>query len=170
MSDINRDSVHSENNAKEYIRDYWQERADDFAELRRKELKSPKHRLWEEEIKEKLKGRPKGRVLDVGCGGGFFSILLAQAGYDVTGIDLTPAMIEKATLLAKESGAEAAFAVMDAEALDFPEGSFDVVIARNVTWNLPHPARAYEEWLRVLKKGGVLLNYDAEYARDHHKS
>lgn len=169
MSDINRDSVHSENHAKEYIRDYWQERADDFAELRRKELKSPKHRLWEEEIEEKLKGRPKGRVLDVGCGGGFFTILLARAGYDVTGIDLTPAMIEKATLLAKESGAEAAFAVMDAEALDFSEGSFDVVIARNVTWNLPHPARAYEEWLRVLKKGGVLLNYDAEYARDHHK-
>ena len=169
MSDITKESIHTESHAKEYIRDYWQERAGDFAALRRKELESPKLLLWQQEIEEKLKGRKKGRVLDVGCGGGFFSILLAKAGYDVVGIDLSPAMIEEATRLASDMGASAKFAVMDAEALDFAEGTFDVVIARNVTWNLPHPAKAYEEWLRVLKKGGVLLNYDAEHAKDHHQ-
>lgn len=57
---------------------------------------------------------------------------------------------------------------MDAEALDFDDASFDVVISRNVMWNLPHPETAYQEWLRVLKPGGLLLNYDAEYARAHH--
>ena len=169
MSDITKESIHTESHAKEYIRDYWQERAGDFAALRRKELESPKLLLWQQEIEEKLKGRKKGRVLDVGCGGGFFSILLAKAGYDVVGIDLSPAMIEEATRLASDMGASAKFAVMDAEALDFAEGTFDVVIARNVTWNLPHPAKAYEEWLRVLTKGGVLLNYDAEHAKDHHQ-
>ena len=169
MSDITKESIHTESHAKEYIRDYWQERAGDFAALRRKELESPKLLLWQQEIEEKLKGRKKGRVLDVGCGGGFFSILLAKAGYDVVGIDLSPAMIDEATRLASDMGASAKFAVMDAEALDFAEGTFDVVIARNVTWNLPHPAKAYEEWLRVLKKGGVLLNYDAEHAKDHHQ-
>ncbi len=169
MSDITKESIHTESHAKEYIRDYWQERAGDFAALRRKELESPKLLLWQQEIEEKLKGREKGRVLDVGCGGGFFSILLAKAGYDVVGIDLSPAMIGEATRLAKDMGASAKFSVMDAEALGFTEGTFDVVIARNVTWNLPHPAKAYEEWLRVLKKGGVLLNYDAEHAKDHHQ-
>ena len=34
-------------------------------------------------------------------------------------------------------------------------------------WNLPHPEQAYAEWLRVLKPGGLLLNYDAEYGRYH---
>ncbi len=169
MSDITKESIHTESHAKDYIRDYWQERAGDFAALRRKELESPKLLLWQQEIEEKLKGREKGRVLDVGCGGGFFSILLAKAGYDVVGIDLSPAMVNEATRLAKDMGASAKFSVMDAEALDFDEGTFDVVIARNVTWNLPHPAKAYEEWLRVLKKGGVLLNYDAEHAKDHHQ-
>ncbi len=39
----------------------------------------------------------------------------------------------------------------------------DVIISRNLTWNLPHPEMAYKEWLRVLKKGGKLLNFDANW-------
>ena len=41
---------------------------------------------------------------------------------------------------------------MDAQALEFEDESFDVIISRNLTWNLPHPEMAYKEWLRVLKK------------------
>ena len=52
---------------------------------------------------------------------------------------------------------------MDAENPEFPEGTFDVIISRNLTWTLPHVSHAYGEWLRVLKKGGVLLNFDANY-------
>ena len=59
---------------------------------------------------------------------------------------------------------------MDAEDLHFAEGSFDAVVSRNVTWNLPHPDHAYAEWLRVLRKGGVLMNFDAEYGKHHHDS
>ena len=40
---------------------------------------------------------------------------------------------------------------------------FDVVISRNLTWNLKDPKRAYEEWCRVLKPGGKLLNFDANW-------
>ena len=43
-----------------------------------------------------------------------------------------------------------------------------IVVARNVTWNLPHPDKAYAEWLRVIRPGGLILNYDAEHARNHH--
>ena len=38
---------------------------------------------------------------------------------------------------------------------------FDVIVTRNLTWNLEEPQKAYQEWCRVLKKGGILLNFDA---------
>lgn len=52
---------------------------------------------------------------------------------------------------------------MDAQNLDFSDGVFDAVVSRNLTWNLEEPERAYGEWHRVLKKGGVLLNFDANW-------
>lgn len=169
MSTNTKENLHHEAEAKTFIKDYWQERAAGFMQLRLKELHSEKYKLWQQEIAKHLpQGKPL-KILDVGCGAGFFSILLAKSGYNVTGIDLTPAMIEEAKLLAQSQNCNAIFTVMDAEALAFTDNSFDAVIARNVTWNLPHPDVAYKQWLRVLKPGGLLLNYDAEYARDHHR-
>ena len=52
---------------------------------------------------------------------------------------------------------------MDAQNLEFEDGVFDVVISRNLTWNLKDPERAYREWCRVLKPGGKLLNFDANW-------
>ena len=57
--------------------------------------------------------------------------------------------------------------VMDAENPEFADESFDVVISRNLTWTLPHADRAYEQWIRVLKKGGCLINADADYGADN---
>ena len=151
---------------KKEISSYWTGRSEDFARLREEELNSEMAGLW---LKELEKGLPEGeglRILDVGTGCGFFSVLLAKLGHQVTGIDLTPAMIEKAKQIARERGVEADFEVMDAEHPDFPEGTFDVIVSRNLTWTLPHPAEAYGEWLRVLKPGGVLLNFDGDYGKE----
>ena len=52
---------------------------------------------------------------------------------------------------------------MNAEELDFSDDSFDVIVSRNLTWNLPHPEKAYAEWSRVLRPGGLLLNFDANW-------
>jgi SAM-dependent methyltransferase len=52
---------------------------------------------------------------------------------------------------------------MDTENLSFPDACFDVVISRNLTWNLVHPDRAYAEWARVLRPGGLLINFDANW-------
>ena len=49
----------------------------------------------------------------------------------------------------------------DAEDVPLPMGSYDLIVTRNLTWTLPHPKKAYASWQRVLKKGGVLLNFDA---------
>ena len=104
------------------------------------------------------------RILDVGTGTGFFAILLSQAGHQVEGIDLTPAMLNEARDIAAQRGLSILFREMDAQALCYADESFDVVLSRNLTWTLPEPEQAYREWLRVLRPGGLLLNFDADYA------
>lgn len=148
---------------KERIVHYWEKRSSDFLEHKRGELHSAMADRWLMEIREQLPKDKKLRILDVGCGAGFFSVLLAREGHQVTGVDLTPDMIENARILAGEEQADCDFLVMDGENLEFADESFDVVISRNLTWTLPDVRRAYKEWVRVLKKGGVLLNFDANY-------
>ena len=103
-------------------------------------------------------------ILDVGTGTGYFAILLSQSGHQVTGIDLTDAMLKEARDNAALYQVHPTFQQMDAQKLAFLDQSFDVVISRNLTWTLPDPESAYREWMRVLKKGGILLNFDADYA------
>lgn len=147
---------------KERIAGYWSKRSDSFQAQRRAELHSSMADRWLLEIQKYLPQR-KLKILDVGCGSGFFTILLGKQGHEVLGTDLTPDMIEKSRELAKEEGVDCKFEIMDAETLDFPDETFDVVISRNLTWTLPDAGHAYEEWCRVLKKGGILLNFDANY-------
>ena len=148
---------------KERIVNYWEKRSDSFLVQKRQELHSAMAERWMREIHAQLPEGKNLKILDVGCGAGFFSILLAKEGYQVTGIDLTPDMIKNARLLAEEEKVSCEFQVMDAENPEFPEETFDVVISRNLTWTLPHVQHAYQEWIRVLKKGGILLNFDANY-------
>ena len=151
---------------KNRIINYWSRRSGDFARLRRDELNSYMADLWLEEIRKYMPDKPC-RILDIGTGSGFFAILLGKAGHYVEGIDLTASMIEEAKLLAAKSGVNSVFKVMDAENLLYPDESFDIVLSRNLTWTLPHPRKAYGEWHRVLKKGGILLNFDADYGKEH---
>ena len=146
---------------------YWDGRSDRFMIQREEELQSGQHRIWKQELLSHLPRKKELKILDVGCGCGFFSLILAEQGHDVTGIDLTESMIERGRILAEKHGLHAAFQQMDAENLAFADGTFDAVISRNLTWTLPHPREAYREWIRVLKPGGILLNYDAEHARYH---
>ncbi len=89
-----------------------------------------------------------------------------KRAHEVFGIDLTPEMIENAIQLAEEENADCCFQVMDAENPMFADETFDVVISRNLTWTLPNAEHAYGEWMRVLKTGGVLLNFDANYGKE----
>ena len=148
----------------ERVKNYWTQRSHDFGTVRKNELENEMGQRWLREIERFL---PEGRnlnILDVGTGTGFFAVLLAQQGHRVEGIDLTPAMLEEARTLAKQRNLDITFREMDAQNLAYPDGTFDVVISRNLTWTLPDPERAYASWFRVLKPGGVLLNFDADYA------
>lgn len=151
---------------KEQIVHYWEKRSENFLEQRRSELANPIAKRWMKEIEKQIPAGRRLKILDVGCGAGFFSILLAKEGHEVFGIDLTPEMIENAIQLAEEENADCCFQVMDAENPMFADETFDVVISRNLTWTLPNAEHAYGEWMRVLKTGGVLLNFDANYGKE----
>lgn len=163
MNHMDLTSILSENKA------YWTGRAEGYSKVNQEELSTDQHRKWQECIRERIsaqfpgKAPSKIRVLEVGTGPGFFAILLSEMGYDVTAIDLTPAMLAEARKNAGEAARRICFLEMNAEELTFADSAFDVVISRNLTWNLPHPKKAYAEWSRVLKKGGLLLNFDANW-------
>lgn len=153
---------------KERIVRYWGKRSESFLSQRRAELHSPMAERWIEEIRKylgevEIQDNHVLKILDVGCGTGFFTVLLAREGHEVTGTDLTPEMVENSRKLAEDEGITCEFLQMDAENLEFPDETFDVVISRNLTWTLPNVEHAYQEWIRVLKKGGILLNFDANY-------
>jgi ubiquinone/menaquinone biosynthesis C-methylase UbiE len=160
---VSRQTILSENKS------YWTGRAASYSEVNQLELATQQRRKWSDclhaEIVRQFPGRaPESlRVLEVGTGPGFFAILLRELGYDVTAIDLTPAMLTEAKKNAGELAGKIRWMEMNAEALDFADASFDVVVSRNLTWNLPHPDKAYAEWTRVLKSGGLLLNFDANW-------
>ncbi|MCR5295618.1 MAG: methyltransferase domain-containing protein [Lachnospiraceae bacterium] len=158
-------------NVKEKVSSYWTRRAEGFYRQRQDEVSSGKAACWLHELEGMLPKKEGLHILDAGCGAGFFEVILGRAGHRVVGIDLTEEMIVKAEEMLQGSGLDpekAEVHVMDAEKTSFADRSFDAVITRNLTWTLPHPALAYAEWFRVLKPGGVLLNFDAEYAKGAH--
>lgn len=145
---------------------YWTVRAHDFASVRKNELNNSITERWLGEFGKFFSNDAPIDILDVGTGSGYFAILLSKLGHRVTGIDLTESMLREAAETARECEAEPVFIRMDAQELSFDDNSFDVVVTRNLTWTLPQPEKAYSEWYRVLKPGGILLNFDADYAQN----
>ncbi len=94
------------------------------------------------------------RVLDVACGTGVVAVTAARRGAKVSGLDLSPALIERARKNASIAGVEIDFIEGDAEALPYPDGSFDVVLSQFGHIFAPRPAVVVKEMLRVLKAGG----------------
>jgi SAM-dependent methyltransferase len=100
-----------------------------------------------------------GSVLDYGCGEGAYGALhLAEHGKQVTAIDLSPVAIEHARDTARAKGVDELidFRVMNAEQLDFPDASFDVVAGNGVIHHLDLD-RSLAEVARVLKPGGSAI-------------
>jgi ubiquinone/menaquinone biosynthesis C-methylase UbiE len=148
----------------EVIRHHWDRRAGSFDDETGHGLVSEEQRqAWLALLSRLVQPAPQ-RVLDVGCGTGFLALRFAELGHSVAGVDLAPQMIERARTKAQESGLEVDFRVGDGVQLDFPDETFNVVVARHVIWNLPDPERGVAEWLRVLRPGGRLLLVEGKWA------
>lgn len=94
------------------------------------------------------------KVLDVACGTGVVAVTAARRGAKVSGLDLSPALIERARNNADIAEVDIDFTEGDVEALPYPDASFDVVLSQFGHIFAPRPAVAVKEMLRVLKVGG----------------
>ena len=106
---------------------------------------------------------PPARVLDAGAGTGALALLAADLGFDVTALDLSSGMLDRARAKATARGAELTFVV--GSAADPPDGPFDAVIERHVVWTLPDPLAALGAWRRVCAPGGRLVMLEAIWGR-----
>lgn len=115
------------------------------------------------ELAEKVQPEATDRVLDIGCGlGGASRVLAATFGCRVTGIDLTEEYCRTAATLAGWVGLAARIEYLQADALALPftDGTFDIAWTQHAAMNIPDKAKMYREAHRVLKAGGLVALYD----------
>lgn len=104
-----------------------------------------------------LKIKPGTRLLDLACGAGQIAIPAAKAGVKVTGVDLAANLVAQASARAAAEGVQIRFEEGDAEALAFPDGSFDMVVSLIGAMFAPRPELVASEMLRVCRPGGRIV-------------
>ena len=141
---------------------YWSHRSESYSELNRKELRSRQKNIWEQLLFDGVDESRPLRILDIGAGPGFFSILCAGHGHMVTAADMNAEMLRQARANAAAAGADIEF-VQVGHVLPFAPESFDMIVSRNVTWALPKPEETMALWGSLLRRGGLLRYFDAEW-------
>lgn len=106
--------------------------------------------------RRRLLAHAEGAVLEVGAGTGL-NLEYYPPECGLTAVDLSPAMLRLAQERAEALDRDVAFAVMDAESLDFPDASFDTVTSSLSTCTFPDSIQALREMARVCKPGGRIL-------------
>ncbi len=147
----------------EEIRDYWNKRAKGYFDRSARELSSNAAEFWSVRLFAHLPKNRSLKCLDIGCGPGFLGILLAKMGHAVTLSDVSPKMLEMATINAKHACVRCEIKCTDAQHPDFEQESFDIIVNRNLVWNLENPELAYKKWLNLLKTNGKLLVFDGNH-------
>jgi SAM-dependent methyltransferase len=138
------------------IRDEFAHQAEAFA-------RSPTMSLAEtlDVVVELAPADPRARWVEIACGPGLIARAMAPRVGSVLGLDLTPAMVEKARAEAGAAGVEnVSFEVADATALDLPDDAFDGAITRFSLHHIPAPVRVLKEMRRVVRPGGWVVVSD----------
>ncbi|MFE9566679.1 class I SAM-dependent methyltransferase [Streptomyces sp. NPDC006487] len=136
---------------------YWDDAAARFDEEPDHGLRAPETRdAWAGLLGSWLPAGPLD-VLDVGCGTGSLSLLAAEAGHRVTGVDLSPKMVGHARAKLSAAGLTGRFLVGDASVPPTGDQRFDVLLSRHLVWTLPDPRAALGDWTGRLRPGGTLV-------------
>lgn len=138
-------------------RAYWDAQAPAFDQDADHGLLDPGVRsAWRRLLVDHLPPAP-ARIIDLGCGTGSVSVLLAEVGYQVHGVDLSSKMIDAAQAKAAAAGVEAEFHQGDVDRPDCGAGEFDVVFARHVLWAMPDADAALARWVELVAPGGRVV-------------
>jgi ubiquinone/menaquinone biosynthesis C-methylase UbiE len=109
------------------------------------------------------------KILDVGTGTGFVSLIAAECGLAVTALDWSRTMLDQAAAKAKAQNLAINFVQGLTETLPFKEGAFQLLSARHVMWTLADPVQAFREWHRVLAaEGAVWADYSPRTSPGSH--
>jgi SAM-dependent methyltransferase len=119
---------------------------------------------WRDLLLSRLPEAP-ARIADLGCGTGTLSLLLADEGYTVDGVDFSPEMVRRAQAKAGARD-DVRFVEADAAAPPLDPEAYDVVLCRHVLWALPDPAAALRTWVELLAPGGRLILVEGRWFND----
>jgi ubiquinone/menaquinone biosynthesis C-methylase UbiE len=151
------------------IADYWDAAAASFDDEPDHGLRADRTRAaWAQLLRSWVPSAPQD-VLDIGCGTGSLSVLLAEAGHRVTGVDLAPRMVEQARSKLAAAGLPGRFLVGDAMSPPTGDQRFDVVLSRHLIWTVPDPEPALRNWIARVRPGGRLVSVEGRWreAGDH---
>ena len=147
----------NQSSALEASRKLWDDAASTFDKEPDHGLNDPTVRAaWMALLQDVLPVTPS-TVLDIGCGTGSLSLVMAELGHTVVGVDFSPAMIAIAKNKSSRAGHPITFHMMDAAVPQLPQRAFDVLICRHLLWTLPHPDQVLQRWKNLLKPNGYLL-------------
>jgi SAM-dependent methyltransferase len=133
--------------------DDWDAEAARFDDEPDHGLADPAHRAaWRDLLLAALPPVP-ARIADLGCGTGTLSELLVEQGFEVTGLDFSPVMLDRA----RAKVPQARFVLGDAARAAGIGGDYDAIVCRHVLWALPDPATVLSRWADLLLPRGRLL-------------
>jgi len=146
------------------IRDYWNRDSSTYDHAPSHGMTDPvEAAAWASVLRRTLPDPPCG-VLDVGAGTGSLSLLAAELGYRVTGLDLSERMLDQARAKAADRGLDVTFVQGAADRP--PDGPFDVVIERHVIWTILDPVAALAAWRSVVAPTGRLVLLEGVWHRE----
>lgn len=149
------------------IRRYWDERSRGYSLATRMGLNN-KEDQTRRIIRESIPDTRRLCVLDIGTGAGYAAIILAQMGHDVTAVDNSELMLEKARANARAFRVDIQFVQADLHDLGrmFDAFQFDAIVAKDTMWGITDPVGAYSDWIHLVRPGGYILIIDGNYYLD----
>jgi len=141
------------------ITEFWNERGATYEDQAIHRVQDEaEQRVWQDTLRTLLPP-PPAQVVDVGTGTGYLAFIVADAGYQVTGVEIADGMLGVAQAKAAAQPNSPTFIKGDAMDPPLPAASADALVSRQVIWTLVDPARALSSWFRLLRPGGRVVAF-----------